>query len=101
MDAKAKAQAILIKLVADEKFMWSGRRNDDAVDVCICCRILGKDPVDWFNALYREDRDRFNDTQRMKALQHISRVEPYADRWVTDMGETEAFDMSRREENHN
>lgn len=94
-----KAQAILDKLVADERFMWSGRRNDDAVDVCICCRVLNLDPVDWFNALYRKDPDRFSSEQRMKALKHIARIEPYAESWGPTGNEGAAFEKSMRPEN--
>ena len=93
-----KAQAILDELVADEMFMWSGRRNDDAVDVCICCRVLGIDPVDWFNALYRKDADRFSNEQRLRALEHIERIEPYAEGWGPEGNEGAAFEKSRRPE---
>lgn len=62
-----------------------GRCNDDAVDFCIICHCLGKDPEAEFSKLlelwgseYHVAKD---STFRELAEEHIARVVPYLERW--------------------
>lgn len=56
-----------------------GRKNDDAVDMCIICHCLGYDVDD----LVDEMANKFDWTRRryVEAMEHIERVKPYCDKW--------------------
>lgn len=77
-----EATELYEKLVNDERFMWPGRRNDDAVNLCICCRVLQLGDADrWFLNYAENHRGQFTPKEIFKILEHIKRVMPYAEDW--------------------
>lgn len=88
MATKGKAAAIWQAMLKDEDLFGSGRRNDDAVNLCCVCKVLDKDPVlaysEQYSYHYNNDvsRSKANvDTDFDRGRQHIVRVLDYCDRW--------------------
>ena len=76
------ALAELSDLWMDEKLGVSGRRNDDAVNLCICLHVLGcTDVKQWYDEAYDKHanlgiNNEFED--------HIERVQDYLCKWGPD-----------------
>lgn len=59
----------------------TGRRNDDAVDLCIICHCAGIDVRDVIDSMSTE-----HDWTKVRydlTMEHIERVEPYLESWGT------------------
>lgn len=88
MATKEKAAAIWQAMLADNNLFGNHRRNDDAVNLCCVCKILGKNPLNGYNEQYETHYN--NDVSRSKAevdkdfgfgRHHLERVLDYCDRW--------------------
>lgn len=74
------AKSIFDDYVSDEGAFEAGRRNDDAVDLCIALHVLGERDVigtieDAMKAGGASQED------RILAMDHVRRVAPYLDGW--------------------
>lgn len=87
---KQKAEEMLADLVGDPNFMSAGRRNDDAVNLCIALHIIGHDPLDWFERYAQSIGMEIG--LMLKALEHIARVVPYLSKWGPKGDEGRALD---------
>ena len=91
-DPKIEAENLLEGLIANPMFMRAGRRNDDAVNLCICTHVLGYGDADkWFLDFIDENHGRFTPDEIYKALDHIKRVMPYLEAWGPNDNEGEAL----------
>lgn len=81
-----KAEGIIKYMAARGDFMAPGRRNDHAVDFCIACHVLHKDPIEEF----RNIADK-RGIDRTIPEDHINRIIPYLDVWGSDGDEDDAF----------
>lgn len=76
------ARQLLNKMADDQFLMYPGRRNDDTVNLMICCKIIGVDPDGWLlNAWNCSSTE-----QKLRCItgyhnDHKYRVEPYLDTW--------------------
>lgn len=86
-----KAYAIWQAMLKDEDLFGSGRRNDDAVNLCCVCKVLGKDPVSGYSE--QHDYHYNNDVNRSKVKvgtdfdrgrTHLERVLGYCDYWFDE-----------------
>lgn len=92
-EEKARAEEIIQRLTSDPLFMKPGRRNDDAVDLCIALRVLGHpDPLSWFQEFVKENDGRFSYSDLARGEEHIERIAPYAESWGPIGNEGEALD---------
>jgi hypothetical protein len=90
---KEKAEKLLAEMFSDEMFASSGRRNNDAVNACICLHVLGFDAVDFMDKLLHDawpDKDYMVDYM----MEHVNRVYEYLDYWGPSWRnqEAKAFD---------
>ena len=91
-DDYEEAMDIANSLINDPNFMKAGQRNDNAVNLCIVCRVLGWDEPDkWFLKFAEQHRNQFTPDEIYKALDHIKRVMPYAEAWGPEGNEGEAL----------
>lgn len=79
-EATELAQAILEALQLDDKFMKSGRRNDDGVDFSIACHILGLDPMDMLESTMLS-KLKPGGRSWIEAKNVIHRINPYLSKW--------------------
>lgn len=93
MSSVGKAAAIWQAMLHDDNLFGDGRRNDDAVNLCCVCEVLGKDPME----AYREQQVHHydHDIHRCKAKvdmdfitgrSHMERIIPYAKQAFEDYG---------------
>lgn len=98
---KGKAAAIWQNMLNEENLFGDGRRNDDAVNFCVVCKVLGKD----VNEAYREmqchhwenELDRSKNKINLDFLvgrEHIDRVCNYLDYWCPTGDEERGFDYT-------
>lgn len=82
-DGQDYAAKTLITMLTDSKMFEKGRRNDDAVDLCIACEVLNLDSESiakmiceniYFNKNYYD----------LFVREHIDRVLGYVDSWMHD-----------------
>lgn len=76
MTNEKKATAILDNMAHDPMFMTAGRRNNDMVNLCIVCGILG------LNAI--EELQKMNKVISSEIQEHYDRIDPYVDSWLDD-----------------
>lgn len=76
-EATAKAAKCLANMAEDPLMFTAGRRNNDAVNLCIVCNILFADPFE-VAMMITKDADDYK-----HALDHIERVKPYVEDWAT------------------
>lgn len=85
MTGKEKAEKILVLMLEDPEFMHPGRRNDDTVNMLICCRILGLDHMDVATKIDGMDNfEAFCDKAEI--------VENYLDTWCPNGNEEQGLD---------
>ncbi len=85
-----QARSLLVSTLMDNTFATPGRRNDDAVNVCIALYGLGFDATDdpdaehgiwcWVRDYLAEDC-RMQSAQINAFLKHVERVIPYVENW--------------------
>lgn len=89
-----KAYAIWQAMLKDENLFGAGRRNDDAVNICCVCMVLGKDPVSGYSEQYNYHYN--NDVSRSKikvdidfdaGRTHLKRVLGYCNSWFDESNE--------------
>ena len=76
MNNYEKAAIILDNMASDPMFMTAGRRNNDMVNLCIVCGILG------LNAIY--ELKEMNKKISPEIQEHYDRIDPYVDSWLDD-----------------
>lgn len=94
MATKEKAAAIWQAMLKDNNLFGDHRRNDDAVNLCCVCKVLGKDPM---SGLYEQQLYHYDhDINRAKAkvefdftagINHLNRVLCYCDDWFNLAGD--------------
>lgn len=101
MDVKKKAEIIWHNMEEDSNLFGAHRRNDDAVNFCIVCRILDKN----INRAYQEMqryhwehdvyRSKFQvDFDFKEGREHIDRVTPYSETWCPEDNPGKGFDYT-------
>lgn len=84
------ARGLLVTTLMDKTFAAPGRRNDDAVNVCIALYGLGFDATDDPDAeqgIWHWVRDYLTEDCHMQSAQvnaflgHVERVIPYVEKW--------------------
>lgn len=90
------ALAELDHLWMDEKLGTDGRRNDDAVNLCICLHVLGcADVGQWYTHAYDAHATLGNDPYD-EFEDHILRVQDYLCKWGPDDDMGRALDYMIR-----
>lgn len=93
MATKGKAMSIWKGMLEDNDLFGDGRRNDDAVNLCCVCKVLGKDPMSGY--LEQQSHHYDHDVTRGKAKvdldflsgrEHMDRVMLYCDGWYEAAG---------------
>lgn len=77
-----RAFKMLCNYTADPKLGKAGRRNNDAVNLCIAVHVLGFDAEEWIGNLVSEHRIAADDM--MEFADHVTRVCEYLDIWGPD-----------------
>ena len=77
-----KAVDMLERYALDPNFGTSGRRNNDAVNVCIAAHVLGFDAADWVAKLCEHHCIDVHDLNEFE--DHVSRVCEYLGSWGPD-----------------
>ena len=73
------ALVMLEELVCDPDFAHTGRRNHDAVNLCIAVHVLGYDERELIDQL--EDKVYLSDADEYLFDEHVDRVLDYVDSW--------------------
>ena len=87
MTGKEKARKILDNMKKDQNFMKPGRRNDDTVNLLICCYILDEDPDDFV-----EDHSYTTSCDLSMYEDHRDRIEDYLDTWCPEGSKEDGLD---------
>ena len=77
------AEELLQAMLREEDLFEAGRRNDDAVDLCIALHVLGYDAEDAIEALLL-DEGRLDRYDMIEAMDHVLRVSEYLEKWGPD-----------------
>lgn len=98
MKGKEAARWVLELMERDGELFASGRRNDDAVNMCCACVILGRDPKTELLNQHLKHRDNPQgrsvteiDYDFDMAKEHVERVIPYADNWYETWGDNTLY----------
>lgn len=84
------AKSIFDDYAGDDGAFEAGRRNDDAVDLCIALHVLGERDV--IGTIKDAMRDGGADQEdRILAMDHVRRVAPYLDGWGPEGSEYRAL----------
>lgn len=84
------ALGMIAAMCKDPRLGQTGRRNDDAVDLCIAVHVLGYDAEEWIPEMLANHRiDPFDYTE---FLGHVERVTEYLDSWGPVGNEGDALD---------
>lgn len=85
-DAEKIAKGIVCTLGTDANSFGDHRRNDDCVDFCIACWILGKNPMDEVvkQVPRLEKSKRINGSDWLRTRNKIEVVSGYRDKWCPE-----------------
>lgn len=88
------AEKIIDYLIDDPSFMNPGRRNDDTVDLMICCKILGRNAID---EAYRSENFKGSEDNINAFLIKKDKVSLYLNTWGPESCRSLALDYLVRE----
>ena len=89
IDELEEAYDLLQHHTSNPSLAKPGHRNDDAVNICIACRVLGLDPENWIASLCTEAH--ITDPDLSLWLEHVERVLPYLGDWGPNGDEGQAL----------
>lgn len=95
-ETQQKAIDLLKDTMFDRTFADDGCRNEDAVNACIALHVLGFDPEVWFENFFDvNNKDgKFFNTDIIKFMEHVERVNHYVGKWGPEGNEDAALDYA-------